>query len=164
MFCETLRKLPLTWFSGWMLLYFYCIHWWVWNVVWISILTHFWLTLCEKCRCSEFFWSVFSRIRTECGEVPLISLLYSVRMWENTDQKNPNAGNFPAVQCSHFVSSKDTKTIFFFGVFRGYKMETMTRNGLMIYKVSNTNNTNIFRNKMTSIFQEVNKNISQVSR
>ena len=43
-------------------------------------------------------------------------------------------------------------------------METMTRNGLMTYKVSNANNINIFRNKMTSIFQEVNKNIPQLSR
>ena len=36
---------------------------------------------------SEFFWSVFSRIRTECGEIRSISS-YSVRMRENTDQKN----------------------------------------------------------------------------
>ena len=35
----------------------------------------------------SFFWSVFSRIRTEYGEILRISL-YSVRMRENTDQKN----------------------------------------------------------------------------
>ena len=34
----------------------------------------------------SFFWSVFSRIRTEYGEIRNISP-YSVRMWENTDQK-----------------------------------------------------------------------------
>ena len=34
----------------------------------------------------SFFWSVFSRIRTEYGEILRISP-YSVRMWENTDQK-----------------------------------------------------------------------------
>ena len=34
----------------------------------------------------SFFWSVFSRIRTEYGEMLRISL-YSVRMRENTDQK-----------------------------------------------------------------------------
>ena len=34
----------------------------------------------------SFFWSVFSRIRTEYGEILSISL-YSVRMRENTDQK-----------------------------------------------------------------------------
>ena len=33
-----------------------------------------------------FFWSVFSRIRTEYGEILRISP-YSVRMWKNTDQK-----------------------------------------------------------------------------
>ena len=32
-----------------------------------------------------FFWSVFSRIRTEYGEIPSISP-YSVRMQENADQ------------------------------------------------------------------------------
>ena len=34
----------------------------------------------------SFFWSVFSRIRTEYGEI-LGIFLYSVRMWENTDQQ-----------------------------------------------------------------------------
>ena len=34
----------------------------------------------------SFFWSVFSRIRTEYGEIRSISP-YSVRMRENTDQK-----------------------------------------------------------------------------
>ena len=34
----------------------------------------------------SFFWSVFSRIWTEYGEIRSISL-YSVRMRENTDQK-----------------------------------------------------------------------------
>ena len=44
------------------------------------------LTLCEKCPYSEFFWSVFSRIRTISP--------YSVRMWENTDQKNSEYEHF----------------------------------------------------------------------
>ena len=34
----------------------------------------------------ELFWSVFSHIRTEYGKVLRISL-YSVQMWEKTDQK-----------------------------------------------------------------------------
>ena len=38
--------------------------------------------LCEKCPYSELFWSVFSDIWTEYGEI------YSVRMRENTDQNN----------------------------------------------------------------------------
>ena len=42
---------------------------------------------------SEFFWSVFSRIRTEYGEIRSKSP-YSVRMRENTDQKNPEYGHF----------------------------------------------------------------------
>ena len=38
------------------------------------------VTLREKCPYSDFFWSVFSLIRTQCGD--------SVRMGENTDQKH----------------------------------------------------------------------------
>ena len=45
------------------------------------------MTLLEKCPCSEFCWSVFSRIRTDYedlqGKYP-----YSVRMRENTDHKS----------------------------------------------------------------------------
>ena len=48
-------------------------------------------TLHEKCPYSAFFWSVFSRIWSEYGE--RISL-YSVRMRENTDQKNSEYGDF----------------------------------------------------------------------
>ena len=50
----------------------------------------------EKCLHSEFFWSVFPRIRTEYGEIRSISP-YSVRMWENTDQKNSEYGHFHVV-------------------------------------------------------------------
>ena len=39
--------------------------------------------MCEKCPNSEFFWPVFSRIRTEYGEIIRISP-YSGRMRENT--------------------------------------------------------------------------------
>ena len=40
----------------------------------------------ESVHIRSFFWSVFSGIRAECGEIIRISP-YSVRMWENTDQK-----------------------------------------------------------------------------
>ena len=39
------------------------------------------------------FWSVFSRIRIEYGEIRSISP-YSVRMRENTDQENSEYGHF----------------------------------------------------------------------
>ena len=48
---------------------------------------------CAKCPYSEFFWSVFSRIRTEYAEILRISP-YSARMRENTDQKNFEYGHF----------------------------------------------------------------------
>ena len=41
----------------------------------------------------EFFWSIFSRIWTEYGEMQSISP-YSERMQENTDQKNSVYGYF----------------------------------------------------------------------
>ena len=47
----------------------------------------------EKCLYSELFWSRFSRIRTEYGEILRISP-YSVRMWENTDQNNSEYRHF----------------------------------------------------------------------
>ena len=48
-------------------------------------------TLHEKCSYSEFFWSVFSRIWTEYGEILSPN---SVRMQENTDQENSEYGLF----------------------------------------------------------------------
>ena len=47
----------------------------------------------EKCLYSEIFWSAFSRIRTEYGEIRSISQ-YSARMREITDQKNSECGHF----------------------------------------------------------------------
>ena len=54
------------------------------------------LTLRKKCPYSEFFWSAFSRIWTEYRDLPRKSP-YSVRMRENTDQKN--------FECRHFSRS-----------------------------------------------------------
>ena len=47
----------------------------------------------KKCPYSEFFWSIFSRIRTEYGEIRSISPC-SVRMRENRDQKISEYGHF----------------------------------------------------------------------
>ena len=49
--------------------------------------------LCEKCPYSELFWSTFSRIQTEYGEILRISL-NSVQMRENADQNNSEYENF----------------------------------------------------------------------
>ena len=60
-------------------------------------------TLLEKCPYSELFWSAFSRIGTECGEIPRISQ-YSVQMRENADQNNYEYGHFfCAVQYSSHI-------------------------------------------------------------
>ena len=50
-------------------------------------------TLREKCPYSEFFWSVFSRIWTEYGEI-LHSSPCFFRIWENTDSKKSEYGHF----------------------------------------------------------------------
>ena len=48
----------------------------------------------------SFFWSVFSGIRTEYGDIRSISP-YLVRMWENTDQKK--------LRIEHFSRSVDAE-------------------------------------------------------
>ena len=60
-------------------------------------------TLRKKCPYSELFWSVFSRIRTEYGEIPRISP-YSVQMRENTDRINS--------EYRHFSHSETYREIF----------------------------------------------------
>ena len=45
------------------------------------------MSLHKKCPYLELFWSVFSRILTEYGDIRSISP-YSVRMRENADQNN----------------------------------------------------------------------------
>ena len=50
----------------------------------------------EKCACSELFWFDFSHIWAEYREIFRISP-YSIRMRENTDQKNSEYSHFCAV-------------------------------------------------------------------
>ena len=57
------------------------------------------ISLGEKCPNLEFFWSAFSCIRTEYGEIHWIQRdtsisPYSVGMQENMDQKNSEYGQF----------------------------------------------------------------------
>ena len=51
------------------------------------------ITLREKCPHSQFFWSIFSLIRTEYGEMWNISR-YSTQMRRNTDHENSEHGQF----------------------------------------------------------------------
>ena len=59
----------------------------------LNTLAQWLLSLREKCPYSGFFSSVFSRIRTEYGEILRISS-YSVQMQESMDQKNSEYGHF----------------------------------------------------------------------
>ena len=63
-------------------------------------------SLREKCPYSEFFWSVFCRIRTEYGEIRSI-YLYSVWMGKNKDQKNSEYGHF---SCPYSVWMRKIRT------------------------------------------------------
>ena len=56
------------------------------------------LSLRKKCPYCELFWSVFSRIRTEYGEIRSI-ISYSVRMGENADQNNSEYWQFSRSVC-----------------------------------------------------------------
>ena len=47
----------------------------------------------EKCPYFEFFWSVFSLIRTDYGDLQIKSP-YSVQMREKIDQRNSQYGQF----------------------------------------------------------------------
>ena len=47
----------------------------------------------KKCPNSKFFWSMFSGIWTEYGEILCISP-YSAQMRKNTDQNNSEYGHF----------------------------------------------------------------------
>ena len=60
--------------------------------IWVTIYTSYELfekrlALREKCLYSKCFWSVFSHLRTDYWEILRIPT-YSVRMLENTDNKN----------------------------------------------------------------------------
>ena len=59
----------------------------------LSIKSNTSFTLREKCPYSEFFWSAFSRIWTEYGEIRSITS-YSVQMRENTDPENSEYEHF----------------------------------------------------------------------
>ena len=56
------------------------------EILFSTIFSNISSTLCEKCTNTEFFWSIFSGVQTEYGEIRSI-YPYSVRMRENTDQK-----------------------------------------------------------------------------
>ena len=71
-------------------------------------------------RIRSFFWTVFFRIRTEYEEIVCITL-YSVRMQENTDQKNSEYGPFSRSEKirrrlwirSHLLKKLLAKSLFF---------------------------------------------------
>ena len=57
------------------------------------------ITLRKKCPCWELFWSLFSRMWTEYGEIRNI-FLYSVRIRENADQ---STGKSTGVTCLQVI-------------------------------------------------------------
>ena len=62
-----------------------------------------------KCPYSEFFWYIFSRIRTEYRDILHISP-YSVQTLKNTVQRTPNTGTFYAVLTTNDNDTNDLGT------------------------------------------------------
>ena len=82
----------------------------------------------KKCPYSELFWSVFSRIQTEYFVYCILRLNTSVRMQENTDQRNSKYGHFSHSvidlwwsKCLNSVKGNDSDTnnvnCYFFEIF-----------------------------------------------
>ena len=64
------------------------------------------ITLREKCRYSEFFWPIFSSIRTAYGQTRIIKRISPYPVWrrENTAQKNSEYGYFSrSAKCRKIV-------------------------------------------------------------
>ena len=68
------------------------------------------ISLREKCPCSEFFWSAFSRIRTEYEGILRISP-YSVQTREKAEQKNSEYGHFSRSVGHFYIYAKLMKHI-----------------------------------------------------
>ena len=66
------------------------------------------ITLREKCPYSDFFCSVFSRIRSECGEIPRISPTQS-KCEKIRTRKTPSTDTFhAALRFPYFILCKPT--------------------------------------------------------
>ena len=88
----------------------------------------------EKCPYLEFYWSAFSHIRTEYGEL-LRKSSYSLQMQENTDQENSKYAPFLlnvshlkifitffepiSGKCSHSISTENNRKILVFRCIQG---------------------------------------------
>ena len=70
------------------------------KLIWGVIVSGISDSLCEKCPNTEFFWSLFTRTRTKYRDL-LHKSHYSVRIRENTDQKN---SIFKQISCSDSFS------------------------------------------------------------
>ena len=68
-------------------------------------------TLRKKCSYSEFFWSVFFPIWTEYLRISP----YSVRMREDTDQKNSEYGTFYIVKIASIFTGLTPPNFFLWG-------------------------------------------------
>ena len=60
------------------------------------------IPLREKCRYSEFFWSIYSRIRTEYWDIVFIFPYSAGMIRSGHDQKNSKYGHFSRSLCFDF--------------------------------------------------------------
>ena len=88
------------------------------------------------CPYSELFWSAFSIIRTEYGEIRIISP-YSVRMRENADQNNSKYRHFSRSVYAMNINIFIVNCIW-------YRIKTkQVINGQKSWTINNSNNINL---------------------
>ena len=93
----------------------------------IQLIKLFQASQCKKCPYSELFWSLFSRIRTEYGEIRSISA-YLVQMRENADQNNSEYGHFLRSECLLSIPLENTRNPMFSDVSSKNKTGTLSWN------------------------------------
>ena len=86
------------------------------------------LTLRKKCPYLEFFWPVFSHIRTEYGYL-LWKCPYPTEMQENTDQKNSDYGHVLPSVSSETIPNGSVKIRLFLKIWVLNKKKYLCLNG-----------------------------------
>ena len=105
-------------------------------------------SLREKCPYSELFWSVFSRIRTEYGEI--LSLLIPSECEKTRTKKTPNTDTFHAMN----YGSENYKIIGPQRVIKGSTCNYTLKNWYLVTWLCEANNTKVLIHEMCFIGRE----------
>ena len=105
---------------------------------------------------TEFFWSVFSRMRTECGDLQSKSI-NSVQIWENTDQKEFQIGTiFTQRQCRYLdYRSCNWRSSVKRGVLKNFTGKDLCQSRFLITLQAFSLATLLKRNSNAGVFCEI---------